>query len=103
MLRDANGNIHILSDTQCSCGLYETSFHGHQGRVNAISWSSDNQRFAPASDEGTIQTWSGSNGLHVQTYPDPYKAKDTAVAWSPDGQFLLLGDDTGRLMLWQAA
>jgi WD40 repeat protein len=79
---------------------HETGFHGHQGRVSAISWSPGNQVFATASADGTVQTWGASDGAHVQTYANPYKAKMSSVAWSPDEQSLLAGDTSGRVMLW---
>lgn len=99
---DANGNIHLLSDNDCSCFLYQTGFHGHNGQINAITWSPDNQAFATASDDGTIQVWSGMNGAHEQTYSNLNKAKMSTVAWSPDGKVLLSGDETGSVLLWRA-
>ncbi|HEV2582451.1 MAG TPA: hypothetical protein VGT44_16460, partial [Ktedonobacteraceae bacterium] len=102
-LGDTNGNIQLISDTNCSCWMFQTAFLAHKGRVNSISWSSNNTTFATASDDGAIKTWRGADGSLVQTYRNPYNAKDSAVAWSPDGQTLLAGDSMGRIMLWQVA
>lgn len=98
---DANGNISLLTDTNCSCWNYETGFHGHQGQVNAITWSPYNTTFATASNDGTIQTWNATDGSHIQTYTNPDKAKVSAVAWSADGKSLLSGDETGSILLWR--
>jgi WD40 repeat protein len=100
---DTNGNVQILSDTECSCWLYQTGFHAHQGPINSVAWATDNKRFATASDDGTIQLWSAGTWAHLQTFTDPAGAKITSVSWAPDGTALLAGNSAGYVELWEAA
>ena len=109
---DANGNMSLFSDTNCSCWTYTNSFHAHNGQINAISWAPDNKTFATASDDGTIQTWksiqTGQTGSiinessqHQQTYTNPNHRSVLSVAWSPDGKYLLFEDNAGNVELWR--
>jgi WD40 repeat protein len=100
---DTNGNVQVLSDTQCSCWLYQAGFHAHRGAVNGIAWASDNQRFATASDDGTVQLWRAGTWAHLKTFTNPDRARVKSVSWAPDGTALIAGDSAGRVALWEVA
>jgi WD40 repeat protein len=98
---DTNGNVQILSDTQCSCWLYQTGFHAQRGPITSVAWASDNKRVATASEDGTVQLWIAGTWAHLQTFTDPGGARVTSVSWSPDDTAVLAGNSAGYVELWK--
>src|SRR4051812_25608989 len=63
---------------------------GPSGSINAISWAPDGSVLAAASDDGTVQLWSGETGQPLRTMTG-HSQKVTKIAWSHDGRMLASG------------
>ncbi|HEY9674600.1 MAG TPA: AAA-like domain-containing protein [Waterburya sp.] len=72
---------------------------GHTGGVTSVSFSSDGQMIASASDDSTVKLWSREGKLlHTLTGHAGWGA--TIAQFSPDGQLLATADSGGTIKLW---
>ncbi len=78
-------------------------YRGHEGPIEALSWSPDGTKIASASDDGTVRIWDVHTGKTLLVYRDHTpQARFTAVAWSPNGKRIVSGDDRGHVQIWDA-
>ncbi len=67
-----------------------STYHGHVGRVNAVTWSRDGKCIASVSNDKTMHVWDTANGKVIFLYRNPSFGIN-AVAWSPDSRYLAFG------------
>jgi WD40 repeat protein len=78
-----------------------TSFHGHNGAVTAVAYSSDALRIASASDDGTVCLWDATSGKLWQCLHGSGQGM-TSVAFSPNGDVVAAGSLDGSVRIWSA-
>jgi WD40 repeat protein/DNA-binding SARP family transcriptional activator/class 3 adenylate cyclase len=88
---ESSGMIDIRDDVT---GESVLSFHGHDGDVNGVAFSSDGSRLASTGDDGKLKVWDASTGQLISTvsgdggaWGPSFSADDSlvAAAWRPPG------------------
>ena len=83
------------------------SFHGHDGDVNDVAFSSDGSRLASTGDDGKLKVWDPSTGRLVSTlsgdgrvWGPSFGADDSlvAAAWLDEGVIRVLDLSTDRMV-----
>jgi serine/threonine protein kinase len=87
--------------TPIPLGSILSTYKGHAGFVNAVTWSPDSKRVASGSNDRTVQVWDASNGGHALTYRGHTNLVE-AVAWSPDGKRVASGSWDKTIQVWNA-
>ena len=77
-----------------------TEFQGHREWVNEISFSSDGQWLASASDDRTVKLWQKDDGNLLNTF-EGHDARVYSVSFNPDGQLIASGSGDGTVKLWR--
>jgi WD40 repeat protein len=72
---------------------------GHTGDINAVTFSSDGQLLASASDDDTVRLWNPTTGELLQMLEGHTKWVKV-VAFSPDGQLLASASQDRTVRLW---
>jgi WD40 repeat protein len=72
------------------------SLFGHEHGVFAIDYAPAGDRFATASEDGTVRVW--EHDAEAMSLPHPGDVE--TLAWAPDGDTLATGCDDGALRLW---
>lgn len=76
--------------------------HGHDGFVEAVSWSPDGLQIATASWDSTARVWDALNG-HPVTVLRGHKENVALVSWSPSGQHIATSSRDGTARVWDVA
>jgi len=76
-------------------------YHGHDDRVNALSWSQDSRYIASASNDSTIQVWDAATGECHRIYRG-HREPVEAVAWSPQNAHIASGGWGKMVHVWHA-
>ena len=71
---------------------------GHTASITGVAFSSDSQRIATASWDGTARVWDLSSGREVLC-TENFGVFVNAIAFSPDNERIMLGLHDGRLVL----
>jgi WD40 repeat protein len=74
---------------------------GHDGLVNALSFSRDGRLLASVGNDGVLQLWRLKSKRLAMRLPLREAAK--VVAFSPDGRLVLAGCDDGKIHVFEAA
>ena len=104
---DADTTFQIFDVTACkaqpsTCRPLHV-YQGHEGPIEALSWSPDDAKIASASDDGTIRIWDVRTEKMLSFHQDNTpQARFTAVAWSSNGERIVSGDDRGHVQIWDA-
>ncbi|MFD8419547.1 WD40 repeat domain-containing protein [Streptomyces sp. NPDC059466] len=69
---------------------------GHQHGVFSVSYSPSGERYATASEDGTVRVWRDREEIGKL----PHGGDVETVAWSPTDMLLATGCDDGALRLW---
>ncbi len=77
-------------------------YSGHTAAVNSVTWSSDGQYIASASDDHTVQVWNASSSIPLFTYRG-HSEPVNSVAWSPDGKYIASASDDHTVQIWEAS
>lgn len=75
-----------------------TSYEGHSGAINALTWIDENNIFASASDDGTVRVWSTTSAVPRLTYRGHKGSVSTVVAYK--GLIISGGQDHG-VQIWR--
>jgi WD40 repeat protein len=77
-------------------------FEAHSDNINSMSFSSDGQRLATASDDGTAKLWdlSEEQGKQLGVIVEGQQGAIRSVGFSPDGQYVATGRNDGTVNLW---
>ncbi len=73
----------------------------HSREINAVAFSSDGQRLATASSDGTVKIWDLGNGHEILTYTG-HTDKVRCLAWSRDGKFIASAGMEKNIKIWDA-
>jgi serine/threonine protein kinase/WD40 repeat protein len=94
--RDAENQPLTLVDT----ATYEQriALPGHQGRVTAVNWSSDNRFLATCDSSGRLRIWNVADQALVREIKS--ERPFLCVIWSPDGKQLATVADDQIIRLW---
>jgi WD40 repeat protein/DNA-binding SARP family transcriptional activator len=85
----------LLFDVE-SRQILET-FHGHEGRVEALAPMPDGRSLLSGAADGTLRIWDTWNGAELRRAR--YTTSGAALGLSPDGQIAALGGWDGRVSL----
>ena len=77
-------------------------FGNHTAAITAAAFEPSGERFATASDDKTVRTWSMSTLKELQLWPDPLLTTTTAVAFDRQGRMLAVGDTAGVVHILDA-
>lgn len=72
---------------------------GHEGWVNAVTFSPDGQTLVSGSNDQTLILWELSTGAIKQKLK-AYQGRIISVAFSPDGQIIAGNCESGVVVLW---
>jgi WD40 repeat protein len=86
---------------QAATGKAVRDFKGHASGVFGVAFSSDGQRLATASADGTARVWAVDTGKEL--FALPHTGRVRYVAWSPDGKLLATAGVDHTVILWDAA
>ena len=75
-------------------------YHGHIGRVNAVSWS-PTENVSLRQVQTTVQVWDAVTGGNVYIYRG-HTDHVNAVAWSANGIYIATGSDDHSVQVWDA-
>jgi WD40 repeat protein len=77
---------------------------GHQDGILSLSWSSDNQRLATASDDKNLKMWNPITGELLFTLGEGvgHSSGVLDVDWSPDQTRLVSGSRDFKIRVWYA-
>lgn len=78
----------------------EQIFLGHTEPINAISFASDGQTVASASQGGVIRVWNAENDQEVHGYYFDAQTAIRSLAFSPVGTQMVAGGEDGIIRLW---
>jgi WD40 repeat protein len=78
------------------------TLEGHEGDINATSWSPDGTKIASVSDDQTLRLWDAESGDCLQIMKG-HTAEVTSVSWSPDGTRIVSGSADKTLRIWNAS
>jgi WD40 repeat protein len=71
---------------------------GHRSQIYAVAWNNQGDRFATASEDGSVRVWDSASGKLVRIFLHPSGV--IAVAWSPDGKRLASGSSDQGVTVW---
>jgi WD40 repeat protein len=80
-------------------GARQLTIRGHQGAVNALTFSPDGRTLASASDDQTIKLWEVYSGTRKLTLQGHTQAVNMIV-YTPDGQTLASASNDRTVRLW---
>jgi len=89
----------LADDARATTIAADAAFKGHQGTVNAVTFSADGKRAASAGDDRLICIWEIPSGKVLARLQGSGGAID-ALAFSPDGKFLLSAGQDRLVRLW---
>jgi WD40 repeat protein/class 3 adenylate cyclase len=72
---------------------------GHEGSVNSVDWSPDEQKVATASLDSTARIWDAQTGQPTHTL-EGHDGRVNLAIWSSDGASLATAGEDGTLRLW---
>src|SRR6266480_1903317 len=78
------------------------TLEGHSRSVRSVVFSSDGQRLASASGDGTIKIWNAASGQCLQTL-EGHSDSVRSVVFSSDGLRLASASGDGTIKIWDAA
>ncbi|KAM6514247.1 hypothetical protein FALCPG4_015403 [Fusarium falciforme] len=78
------------------------TLEGHDGAVNSVVFSADDQRLASGSRDGMIRVWDAATGVCLQTIKSD-GGWVYSVVFSADGLRLASGSGDGTIKVWDAA
>jgi WD40 repeat protein/serine/threonine protein kinase len=87
---------------QAATGQVVRDFKGHTSGLFAVAFSSDGQRLATASADGTARVWAVDTGKELLSLKK-HTGQVRYLAWSPDGKLLATAGVDGTVILWDAA
>ena len=98
----AAGSIADIYLWDATRGTLTDTWHGHNGQIYTLAWSSQTKVLASASGDGTLRLWSpqhpGTSTVLRETGVTPL-----SVDWSPDGKRLVSGTFEGPVLIWDAS
>jgi WD40 repeat protein len=84
-----------------------TSYKGHTSSIHTVAWSSQGNRIASASEDGTVQVWEAMTGRLITRYQhDMLEGKPAYirdVVWSPDSTRVASAGGDGHIIIWDVA
>jgi eukaryotic-like serine/threonine-protein kinase len=89
------------SPSGIALGTTRFIYRGHQGQVNADTWSPDGSRVATGGQDTTVQVWDALTGGNVVVYRGHTKWI-WAVDWQPHGQLVASGSSDATVQIWNA-
>ena len=75
---------------------------GHEGWIDAVTFSRDGKSVASASSDGTVRPWDPATGAPAQTLTG-HEGRVYAVTFSRDGKLVASASDDGTVKLWDLA
>ena len=75
-------------------------FAGHNAPIEAVSWGSDGQTVASASQGGAVRIWNAETIREVHGFYQDAQAPMRACAFAPTGTTLGIGGDDGVIRIW---
>jgi Tol biopolymer transport system component len=74
---------------------------GHEGSVEYVAWSPDEQRIVTAGSDGTARVWDAESGAELVVLTG-HEGRVYQAAWSPDGQRIVTAGYDGTARVWDA-
>jgi WD40 repeat protein len=75
-------------------------FAGHDAPILAVSWGSDGQTVASASQGGAVRLWNAETIRELHGFYQDAQAPMRACAFAPTGTTLAVGGNDGVIRLW---
>jgi len=88
----------IVWETQNYSKLITFTFH--TAPIEGVSWSTDGQTVASASQGGVVRVWQSTSGQQLHGFYQESRAPLRALAFAPTGGKLAVGGDDGIIRLW---
>lgn len=76
------------------------TYQKHTAALTAVSWSSDGQTVASASQGGVVHVWRAADGQDLHGFYQDAAVPMRAIAFDPVGTRLAVGGDDGIVRLW---
>ncbi len=80
----------------------ERVFHGHEGTITAVDFSSDGSLMLTAGSDGLIVIWSPSGGAGALRVLAGHEGQVRSAAFLPGGKTLVSGGEDKTVRLWSA-
>ena len=96
--RAGAGTNNALSGGGGTPVLLRLSCEGHNGIVNAVTWSPDSRYVASAGDDQTIQVWDSFVGATFVTHVNEF----SSTVWSPVDNRIASAAMGGKVQIWDA-
>jgi WD40 repeat protein len=89
-----------MQDETLATGQLITTYKGHKGRVNCITWSPNNDGIVVTGGaDGTVQFWDSKTGQHKVTNALSQGKAIHALAWSPNQNYIASAHDR-EILIW---
>src|SRR5207245_2740339 len=75
-------------------------FLKHDTPINAVSWGSDGQTVASASQGGAVRVWNATTAQEVHGFFQDAQLPMRSCAFAPVGATLIIGGDDGVIRSW---
>jgi len=82
-------------------GKEQFTLEGHDSRITSAIFSSDGQRIATSSDDGTVRLWDTEDGWQIALFEEDRQFVCVhEVVFSPNGQQIASTDSESNIRIW---